>query len=115
MTPIEREKRTLIKMVRIYCQKHHAPTSRGLCIDCNILIDYAFDRLEKCPEGNRKPSCRKCVRHCYTPSRRSQIATVMRFSGPYMAYRHPLCTLRHILKELRNNPKRPVNKSTDNI
>ena len=110
MKPIDREKRTLLKMARLYCRRHHEPSSGGLCIDCNHLIDYAFDRLEKCPEGNRKPSCRKCIHHCYSPSRRSHIALVMRFSGPRMAYRHPIAAMRHLLKEIYRKPKQKENE-----
>ncbi len=105
MTPIEREKRTLLKMIRMYCRRHHCQASGGLCIECHHLVDYAFERLEKCPEGDRKPSCRKCIHHCYTPSRRSHVALVMRYSGPRMAYRHPIAALRHLLKEVRRQPK----------
>ena len=68
MTPIEREKRTLLKMVKLYCRRHHQAPGGGLCIDCSLLVDYAFERLDKCPEGECKPSCRLCTHHCYTPA-----------------------------------------------
>ncbi|MDE6038836.1 MAG: nitrous oxide-stimulated promoter family protein [Paramuribaculum sp.] len=105
MTPIEREKRTLLKMVKLYCRRHHQAPGSGLCIDCSLLVDYAFERLDKCPEGECKPSCRQCTHHCYTPARRKHVALVMRYSGPRMIFHHPIAALRHLMKEVR--PPRP--------
>ncbi len=60
---IEREFRTMGKMVGIYCSAHH--NARGLCEDCERFLDYAEVRLEKCPYGEDKPTCANCPVHCY--------------------------------------------------
>ena len=48
-----REKRTLAAMIRLYCrQQHH--TAQGLGPECGELLDYARERLERCPFGEGK-------------------------------------------------------------
>lgn len=103
MKRIEREKKTVGQMVRIYCHRKHADTRSGeeLCPECQSLLEYAFARLDRCPKGSRKSSCRKCEIHCYAPSRRDEIRLVMKFSGPRMAYLHPVAAFRHLFNELR--------------
>ena len=100
MTRIEREKRTVSAMLSLYCRAHHSPGA-GLCEDCQRLHDYALARLDRCPFGAGKPTCARCPVHCYKPDMRARIRTVMRYSGPRMAYRHPLLALMHRLDSLR--------------
>lgn len=94
------------KMIDVYCRGRHG-TSGDLCDTCRELLDYAFLRLEKCPFGERKPTCAKCPIHCYQPQRREQVKDVMRYAGPRMLLRHPIFTIRHYLDELGNAPERP--------
>ena len=91
------EKKTISKMVRIYCRGHHG-TSSGLCPECEALFDYALCRLDRCPFGTDKPTCEDCAIHCYQPEVRDQIRDVMRYSGPRMLLRHPILTIVHKLK-----------------
>lgn len=99
MTRIEREQKTVEQMIRIYCR--HREGNRELCADCKALLDYALKRLENCPFGEKKSSCRKCSVHCYRPDMKERIRLVMRYSGPRMIFYHPLAAIRHIITELR--------------
>ncbi len=91
---LDRESRTMGKMVGIYCRAHHHTTDE-LCDDCAQFLDYAEVRLEKCPYGEDKPTCANCPVHCYKPHFRAQAKAIMRFSGPRMLFRHPLLTIAH--------------------
>ncbi len=95
MTRIEREKRTVAQMIRIYCR--HKEGNRELCPDCSALLDYALMHLSRCPFGEKKTSCRKCTVHCYRPDMKERIKAVMRYAGPRMILYNPLAALRHML------------------
>lgn len=69
---------------------------RSLCAECTNLLDYALQRLEKCPFGSDKPKCSACTVHCYRKERREKIREVMRYAGPRMVTRHPVMTARHV-------------------
>ena len=101
MDRIEREKSVVRQMIAIYCHRHHDAPGDGLCADCRSLLDYAHRRLDRCPKGNRKPSCRKCEIHCYSASNRDRMRQVMRYVGPRMMLLHPWMALRHLFTELR--------------
>ncbi|MFZ5831515.1 MAG: nitrous oxide-stimulated promoter family protein [Planctomycetota bacterium] len=103
---VEREKRTMAVMVRVYCRAHHG--SRGpLCAECQELLYYAVCRLDRCPFGEDKPTCAKCPIHCYRPEMRDRARAVMRYSGPRMLWRHPVLAIRHALEGRRPAPDRP--------
>lgn len=93
---IEREKRTLQAMFRLTCRKQHG-TRKGLCLECQELLDYAFARLKTCPFKEGKTTCLQCRIHCYKPDMRARIREVMRFAGPRMMYSHPVLAFWHIL------------------
>ncbi len=99
---IERESRTVITMIAMYCGKNH-PVS-GLCGDCLELKNYALKRLESCPFGEGKTTCAKCPVHCYKPQMREKIRVVMRYAGPRMIYTHPIQTVYHIIDGRREIP-----------
>jgi hypothetical protein len=100
------EEKTLIAMFRIYCGKLHNKGEGGkanqsdLCQDCQSLFEYAKERLEKCPHGERKPVCGVCKIHCYKPEMRLRITHVMRYAGPRMLFRHPVLTFQHLLQRI---------------
>ncbi len=99
MGKIEKEKRTIEKMITIYCQAKHG--SKGqLCKECESLLNYALRKLEKCPFGEDKPPCKKCKIHCYSEEKREKIREVMKFSGPRMLIINPLEWIRHKVKEI---------------
>lgn len=85
-------------MIRLWCRKKEGNAS--LCPDCEALIAYASARLERCPHGESKPTCRKCTIHCYAPQERERIRCVMRWAGPRMILYHPAEALRHMVREL---------------
>ncbi|HOU68305.1 MAG TPA: nitrous oxide-stimulated promoter family protein [Paludibacteraceae bacterium] len=94
---IEKKKRVLAFMISFYCKrKHHTQTD--LCSECAELQEYAFARLSKCPFGEKKTSCRKCLVHCYKPVMRQRVKDVMRFSGPLMFFVSPVEAFRHVFR-----------------
>ena len=102
MERLEREKLTVRRMVEVYCRKHHRSDKGALCGECSALLEYALQRLEKCPKGNAKSSCRKCEIHCYAPLRREKMRQVMRYVGPRMIFIHPWSAILHLLSEIRH-------------
>ncbi len=100
---IGREKRTIRAMLRIYCRAHHGP-GEELCGECGELLDYALERLDRCPFGEGKPACVDCEIHCYKPAMRDRVREVMRFAGPRMIFRHPILAVLHLLDGRHKQP-----------
>ena len=92
---LEAEKRVVKTMIMMYCRKKHHQNKP--CASCSALIDYACQRIESCPEKERKPFCSRCRIHCYHSEMRERIRLVMRYSGPRMLFRHPIMTIAHML------------------
>jgi hypothetical protein len=92
---IQKEKETVEKFIRLFCEKKHETVSKALCPDCQNLLEYSHQRLEQCQYEEDKPTCRKCPIHCYNPTMREEIRRVMRFSGPRYALRAPMDWIRH--------------------
>ncbi len=99
---INRESGTVSAMIDMYCRGNHA--GKGLCAECEELINYSRERLSRCPYGEGKTTCARCPVHCYKPDMREKIRTVMRYSGPRMIYRHPIMAIRHFIDGRRNQP-----------
>ncbi|MGL4714032.1 MAG: nitrous oxide-stimulated promoter family protein [Shewanella sp.] len=94
------EHQTISAMVKIYCKaKHQGQHTIGLCADCIELLDYAATRLDRCPYGQRKPTCNKCPVHCYKPMQKQIVKEIMSFSGPRMLLPHPVRAIKHLLAE----------------
>ena len=104
---IATEKKTVAAMVRIYCAGHH--DAAGVpCATCAALQRYSHARLDACPYGVDKPTCRECPIHCYRPPEREAMREVMRFAGPRMMLRHPWLSVVHLWKErFHRTPRRP--------
>jgi len=100
------EFKTVVAMVEVYCKDHHQ--SNGLCQECVELLNYAEQRLDRCPYGNAKPTCNKCPIHCYKPEPKEQMRLVMRYSGPRMLLKHPILAVRHLIHERREAPTKPL-------
>jgi hypothetical protein len=111
---LERERKTIAAMIQVHCHDAH-DRSHVLCDECADLQGYAFLRLDKCPFGDSKPTCAKCVVHCYKPTMREKIRSVMRYSGPKMTYRHPILALFHMIDsyiyKARRKPDRSFTKA----
>jgi len=93
---ITREKKTIDKMVHVYCRGHHDTKGNQLCAECTEFMSYAFMRLDKCPFQEEKSTCGKCLVHCYQPQLREKAKEVMRYSGPRLIYRSPILSLHHV-------------------
>jgi hypothetical protein len=93
MGKIEKEKKTVSIMIKIYCNKVHKTVD--LCNNCSQLEQYAHFRLDKCQFGDEKASCRKCPVHCYNKDMREKIREVMRFAGSRMLYLYPVYYFKH--------------------
>ena len=112
---LARERHTIAAMIEAYCFGVHAAEEGARaayeagepCADCEELLAYASQRLERCPYGGEKPACAKCPIHCYQARRRAEVKAVMRYAGPRMMLRHPYLGLRHWLDGLRKVPPRP--------
>ena len=77
------------------CRKKEKNTV--LCPDCEELLRYAHARLDRCPFGEKKSSCKKCTVHCYKPVMRERMRQTMRFAGPRMIFYSPWAAIRHLL------------------
>ena len=93
---ITREKKTIDKMVHVYCKGDHDTNGNQLCDDCTEFLSYAFMRLDKCPFQEEKSTCGKCLVHCYQPQMREKAKKIMRYSGPRLIYRSPILALHHV-------------------
>jgi hypothetical protein len=92
---IQFEKKTVAKMIGLYCRNHHAD---GLsdCTECTPLLDYALARIDHCRFFPLKPACVSCPVHCFRKDMRERIRQVMRYSGPRMILHHPLLALKYL-------------------
>jgi hypothetical protein len=100
MGHVARERKTMAVMVDMYCHDHHG-TVGALCDECSIFLDYADVRLDKCPYGEKKPTCSNCPVHCYKPHYRARAKLIMRYAGPRMLMRHPWLAITHMVDGLR--------------
>jgi hypothetical protein len=97
MTRLERELATVRAMLGLYCQhQHQRQPPVDLCPECADLWAFVEERVAHCPHLPAKPTCARCLIHCFKPDRRQQIRKVMRFAGPRMLWRHPWLTLLHV-------------------
>jgi hypothetical protein len=96
---IEQERKTVGVMIQIYCQGQH--DGKPLCPICLELSDYVNERLDRCPFGDEKPTCKNCKVHCYEPVMRERIREVMRYAGPRMIFRYPILAIRHLLRGIK--------------
>jgi Nitrous oxide-stimulated promoter len=101
---LRREFLTLERMVHLYCGAHHAAGGGEACPQCRRFLDYAAERLAKCPYGEDKPTCANCPVHCYRRSQRELAREIMGYAGPRMPWRHPWLALRHLADGRRRVP-----------
>jgi len=91
----QKEQRIVSEMISLYCRKNHH--SKGLCPECQELLNYSHQRSERCPFMAEKTFCANCKVHCYEPEKREQIRKVMRYCGPRMLLYHPLLAIWHVI------------------
>lgn len=95
------EKKTVQKMIHIFCAAKHNDSKSYLCPDCEDLNKYASTRLDRCKFGEEKPNCQKCPIHCYKSDMRKRIQEIMKFSGPRIFFYSPRLGILHLIKGLR--------------
>lgn len=100
---MKRERKTIALMVKLYCKGNHH-TNGTLCPECQKFLDYAFQRLAKCPFQEKKSTCGKCTIHCYKPDMKAQVKKVMRYSGPRLLIYQPMLALHHAWDGHRKPP-----------
>ncbi len=100
---LRKESKTVGCMIHMYCHTHHG-TSGSLCVECEVLLTYAQQRILNCPFQEQKPTCSKCPVHCYKPVMREDIRKIMRYAGPRMLHTHPILALFHMLHGLKTAP-----------
>ncbi|KAE8178363.1 nitrous oxide-stimulated promoter family protein [Photobacterium carnosum] len=100
------EFRTITAMIDLYCLKHHQINNNKFqrCDDCEQFRIYVKQRLDRCPYGEDKPSCKRCPIHCYKPQQKIKSQTIMRYSGPKMLIKHPIMAIKHLIKDKRAIP-----------
>ncbi|MCW4025244.1 MAG: nitrous oxide-stimulated promoter family protein [Candidatus Bathyarchaeota archaeon] len=104
---IAREKKTIHAMTQIYCKNHHGNKNGELCPECTRFFEYAQMRLDKCPFGEKKSTCGKCLIHCYRSDMKVKVKEIMRYSGPRMLLYHPVLALHHAVDGLKKPKKKP--------
>lgn len=100
----QREKEMVGAMITLYCRKKHG-TGKGLCPECESLLEYACRRSDCCPFMETKTFCSNCKVHCYRPEMRQKIREVMRFAGPRMLFVHPVAAVRHMIESRREKKR----------
>jgi hypothetical protein len=98
---MKRERHGVEVMIRMYCRRFHGIRD-ALCPQCAELLQYALERLDRCPFGEDKPLCQDCPVHCYKASMRKAIREIMRYAGPRMFFRHPVIAFMHLKNEYRD-------------
>ncbi len=110
MSRIEREKRTVRKMIELYScvplvaseqsssGRHHLHQDT-MPDEYLHLADFACRRLDHCTYGEQKTACKDCPTHCYAPKEREAIREVMRWAGPRMVWYAPKDAILHILNK----------------
>lgn len=96
---ISTEKKVVDKMIRLYCRLHKHSTGEGLCKECEELLKYSHERLDRCHLKDEKGACKDCRIHCYNSYMRGRIREVMRYMGPRIIFYHPLLAIRHLLNK----------------
>ena len=110
----QKELEVVTLMIRLYCKKKHKH-KKGLCPECEELLEYVKFRRSKCPWGDKKPFCSNCKIHCYKPEMREKIKEVMRFSGPRMIFFHPVIALNHLIETKRQKKKLKKEEQKSNV
>lgn len=98
---LNREMRLQNAMITMYCKRHHVYQGK-VCQECERLQEMMARKLAFCNGGVEKPTCRSCVKRCYTPVISKQVHTVYRDTRFRMWLRHPALTLRYKIDSVTN-------------
>lgn len=101
------------KMIEIYCKENHQSNEK-LCEECQEMLDYAKQRIERCPFTETKTFCASCKVHCYRADMKAKIKEVMKFSGPRLIFFYPGEVFLHAIDTIRykllDNTKSKIKK-----
>ena len=100
---IDKDRRTLEAIGRIYCAAHHDSLfkdSAGLCGSCRQTVERTLERTVSCPFGH-EGNCQDCDIQCQRGEDQRRIREIMRYSAPRMAFTHPLMTIDYLRKKAR--------------
>ena len=101
---LERERRTVAALLRIYCHDRHGD-GKALCAVCADLQRYIEGRMAHCVLRHEKPTCATCAFRCYAPPQQLQIRSVMRNASSRLFWRRPLLAFWHYF-DTRHTPAR---------
>lgn len=101
---IKEELSNMDLMIDLYCKGVHGKKSED-CEECRELKDYASGRIYKCPHLESKTFCSSCKTHCYSPSMRTKIKAVMRYSGPRLIFHRPDLVFKHMWDTFKNKKR----------
>ena len=103
---IDKDRRTLEAMARIYCRAHHdgEQDAAGLCPTCRETVDATLARTVACPFGHEL-NCQDCEIHCQHGDAQARIKEIMAYAAPRMLLRHPLMTAEYLRKKLNSRRK----------
>ena len=101
-THVNKDRRTLEAIGRIYCSAHHngEKDAAGLCPSCRETIDATLERAAACPFGH-EVNCKDCHVHCQRGEAQERIRAIMKYAAPRMALRHPVMTLGYVKKKAK--------------
>ena len=99
MSRIEQEKKTIEKMIQLYC-RHHLK-QEPIPEESQRLKEYAWRRLDHCRYGEKKTACKDCPTHCYAPKERETVRQVMRWTGPRMFFYSPIDAIKFNIRLLK--------------
>lgn len=102
---LARERKTIEVMLKMYCKNHHNKEFE-LCENCEPLLKYALNKIDKCVFGEKKPACSECKIHCYAKEMRNKIKEIMRYSGARMLLNHPYLAIMHLIDKRKYKGKR---------
>lgn len=72
------------------------------CSECSELLEYALLRLDNCHYQEEKPICARCPIHCYNPTFRTRINSVLGYSGPRMLFKYPILKKYFFIHKIRS-------------
>lgn len=101
-TPIKnnvpKEKKHIKESFLAYCHKNHGTDKETLCPKCTALLASVMVKMNKCMYGITKPICDRCENSCLGVAQTKEFLKIMKSSGNYMMFRHPIMALKHKLQ-----------------
>ena len=97
---IPNEKKHIKKSFLIYCHKNHGTENDTLCPKCTALLASVMVKMNRCQYGVTKPICDRCEKSCLGAVQTKEFLKIMKSSGKFMLFRHPIMAIKHKLQSL---------------